>query len=342
MSINQLDRVLTGRAPIHRDRWGRPIIQNGETRSDGKPRMTTCQQHNDDEPGCRKPIPGVAYRRVTTFIDVIGDRTQLEKWKMRSVAIGILRRPDLLSGVSAALNDGDEPDKTALNDICEQALVAGGATANRDRGKALHKLTERMDAGITLADLEADARADLNAYRAATADLRMVEIETSTVHDEYRVSGTFDRLLEVDGVRYIADIKTGDIDWDTRKVAQQMAMYADGQRYDWGSGMRSHLQVDPEYGLIIHLPQGEARCDLVWVDLNIGREYNALAHRVWAARDEGNDNVRVGPPPALGTLITMAGDLQSLTDLYNANYRRWNDALTWMAKARRQELEAAQ
>jgi len=325
----------TGRPPIHRDRWGRPIILTGDTRADGSPRMTTCQRHNDDEPGCQVAIPGIPYRRVTTFIDVIGDRTQLEKWKMRSVALGLLAKPSLMSRI-AAVSD----DKKALDKVCDDALTAGGANENRDRGSALHKVTERLDRGEQI-ELTPGDRADVDAYRAATSHMRMLEIETSIVHDEYKVSGTFDRLFEVDGVRYVGDLKFGNIDWDTRKIAQQMAMYADGQRYDWGTGARSELHADPEYGLIIHVPLGEARCDLVWVDLTLGRTYNALAREVWKARDTGNDNVRTGEPPAVGTLLRMAGDLASLNALWASNTHRWNDTLTAIARQRRAELEAS-
>jgi hypothetical protein len=337
MSLDTAFRVST-RAPIHRDRWGRPIILTGELRADGSPRMTTCQKHNDDEPGCQKPIPGIPYRRVTTFIDVIGDRTQLEKWKMRSVALGLLNQPVLMSEVSASADD-----KRALDKICDRALTAGGATEKRDHGKALHKLTELVDMGATRPMTVAD-QADVNAYVTAcvNAGIRHLELETTTVHDAWCVAGTFDRLIEIDGVRYIADIKTGDIDFDTRKVAMQMAMYADGKRYDLATGDRSELQADTEHGLIIHLPAGEARCDLVWVDLNIGRQYNELARQVWHARDRGNDEVRVGQPPALGTLLRMSGDVDSLNGLYYANATtRWNDTLTEIARQRRAELEAS-
>jgi hypothetical protein len=338
-NVIPIDRAFgtTGKPPIHRDRWGRPIIMTGELRQDGSPRATTCQKHNDDEPGCQKPIPGIPYRRVTTFIDVIGDRTQLEKWKMRSVALGLLRQPVLMSEVSAVADD-----KRALDKVCDRALTAGGATEKRDHGKALHRLTELMDLGgnptLTPADL-----ADVKAYMKACADagIRHLEIETTTVHDGWLVAGTFDRLVEIDGVRYIADIKTGDIDFDTRKVAMQMAMYANGKRYDLATGERSELQADPTRGLIIHLPAGEARCDLVWVDLELGHRYNHLAREVWKARDDGNTEVRTGAPAAVGSLLRMAGNYDALDALWQANAVRWNDTLTAIARQRRAELEAS-
>lgn len=322
-------KTMVQKPHVHRDRWGRPIILTGEMTSKGQPRRTTCTS-----PECKKAVDGVAYRRATTFIDVLDDRSLLEKWKMRGVARGLAQREGLLYAVAAA---GDDDRK--VNQLCEEALEAAGTSDAATRGTALHNFTEYHDRGEPF-NVPAAARPDIDAYVAATAGMTMREVETFVVNDRLEVAGTFDRLLEIDGVRYIGDIKTGGIEFGLRKIAMQLAVYADSKRYDTATGERSELQVDPNFGLVIHLPAGERRCELVWLDLVEARRALDLARSVWAWRKAGADGLRVGEPPALGSLLAMAGDLNSLNELWAGNAHRWNDQLTEIARRRRAELEA--
>lgn len=73
-------------------------------------------------------------------------------------------------------------------------------------------------------------------------------------------------MVELDGVAYLADLKTGSL--HQAQVAMQLAMYASGERYD--NGRRSPLHVNQERGLVIHLPSGSGTCSLHWVDLKAG------------------------------------------------------------------------
>jgi len=104
------------------------------------------------------------------------------------------------------------------------------------------------------------------------------------VNDTLQVGGTFDRIVALEGKPYVADLKTGDISFDTAKIAMQLAVYASSERYDHITKTRTPLDVSREKGLVIHLPAGEGTCKLLWADLKAGWEGIRLAAEVWAWR----------------------------------------------------------
>lgn len=239
---------------VPRDRWGRPLIIPPDG---GKP---------------------VAYQRASGF-DVLDDRYNLERWGKRMVALGVAERADLLLAISA-----HRDDKRKLNDLCEQAIEAAKGSASATTGTALHALTELVDRGDELPPLPDSPKADLEAYRQAMSPLHVAASEQFVVCDEVQAAGTFDRIVVWQGRRYVADLKTGSIEWGIRGIAQQLAIYAHGRFYNPDTGERSPLDVDLNNALVIHLPQGEARCELVWVDVASGWEGVQLSAQVRAWR----------------------------------------------------------
>lgn len=233
--------LVTPEPHIPRDRWGRPMVvpPNG-----GKP---------------------VAYQRCTSYIDVIDDKFNLQQWMQRMVAIGLASRPELMLSVQAHLDD-----KNTLNKICSEAREAASSSAAATTGTALHALTELIDRGEALPVLPDSAKADLDAYRLATSDLKHLFIEQFCVLDTMKIGGTPDRIVEYDGQRYIADLKTGSIEWGTLKIAMQLAIYSRSQTYDVASHKRSLHEADMSRGIVIHVPAGEGTATLHWVDLEQG------------------------------------------------------------------------
>jgi hypothetical protein len=132
---------------------------------------------------------------------------------------------------------------------------------------------------------------DLAAYAAATVDLKHVCIEQMTVHDEWKVAGTPDRVVEYLGKRYIADLKSGDITYGAGKIAAQLAMYSRGLLYDHATNTRSEHGADQGRGIVIHLPAGSGTCTLHWIDLNAGWEIAQVCKRVREIRNIGNGQV---------------------------------------------------
>lgn len=242
--------IVTTSPEIDRDRYGRPMVMppNGGKR--------------------------VAYTRCTTFIDVLDDRFNLEQWKQRMVATGLAQRPDLLLGVQAHLDD-----KRELNKLCDSAREAAASSAAATTGTALHALTELIDRGQELPVIPTESKADLDAYRAATAGLKATHIERFAVMDRLKVGGTPDRIVKYGGESYIADIKTGSIEWGTLKIAMQLAIYSRSSLYDIATGARTVHGASTNRGIIIHLPAGQAKAELHWIDLEAGW------HAVQVAKD---------------------------------------------------------
>jgi len=314
---------------VHRDRYKKPIIQTGELRADGKPRAHTCTS-------CDKSVPGIPYRRATTYIDVLEDRYKLEKWKQRGVAVGLAKVPALLTAVSAAINNDRELDR-----LCDEALERAGTSDKATHGTAVHALAEQLDAGQRPL-VPPHVQPDIDAYAAATKGMNMLDIETFVVVDDLQVAGTFDRLIEYDGQRYIGDLKTGSIEYGLPKITMQLAMYAKGKRYDPLTGIRNDLDVDQDYGIVIHLPAGQARCEIKWVDLSKGRNGIERALAVWDWRKaDGRDFIVAAPAFDLLGMISLCGDVDSLTRLWSAYRHLWNDEAQAAAVARKAEIIAA-
>lgn len=237
--------LVTPEPHIARDRWGRPMVVPPDG---GKP---------------------VAYTRCTTFIDVLDDKFNLQRWMQRMVALGLATRPDLLLAVSA-----HKDDKRKLDDICAEAREASAASAAATTGTALHALTELIDRGETLPPLPAGAKASLDAYAAATAHLKMLHIERFLVLDTMKIGGTPDRIVKDAGDIKIADTKTGSIEYGALKIAMQLAVYSRSYLYDIRTGERTMHNASTTEGLVFHVPAtGDpalARCDLYRVNLEAG------------------------------------------------------------------------
>lgn len=329
-----MTEIVTPKAEIARDRWGRPMVAgpNG-----GRP---------------------VAYTRCTTFIDCLDDRFALEQWKQRMVALGLAGRTDLLLAVQA-----HRDDKKQLNKICDDAREAAAATAAATTGTALHALTEIVDAGGELPALPPGASASLERYKEATEPLKVVAMEQFTVLDTLKVGGTFDRLVSYEGETFVADIKTGSIEFGALKIAMQMAIYSRAWLYDPATKERTAHGASPARGILIHLPAtddpAEAKCELHWVDLEAGWEAVKVAKQVrdqralkfpqivkpfgpfdrLSMRLEERDAERA--ERRLLEQITACTSPDDVRALWAAHEREWNDDLTEAAKKHIASLPAA-
>lgn len=309
--IDTPDRPL-----IPRDQWGRPLVVPPDG---GKP---------------------VGYTRVTTFVDALPDKHSLDKWKQRMVAIGLADRPDLLLSVAA-----HRSDKDALNTIVEKALEAAKATASATVGTATHALAEQLDRGQRLGVVPAEAQADLDAYRAATAILDMVEIEQFGVCDELKVAGTCDRVVRWYGRYLIADLKTGSLDYAGLAIAQQLALYARCVPYDPARHTRTPrpYPIDQNLALVIHLPAGAGRCHLFSVPIDQGWQAVQCSAQVrrWRSRRTWFTPFDPTPPPDLAAAIAAATSVEQLRALWTdaVNAGTWTDDHLVAALARKSTLE---
>src|SRR4029077_1611195 len=117
---------------------------------------------------------------------------------------------------------GDVKEKA--NGICEQAMEAALARAGATTGTALHEMTRTLDSGRDPGLVPDDARRDLDAYAKATAPLTSLFIEHPMVRDDLQIGGTPDRIVELGGQVYIADLKTGRVDYAALKIAMQLSV----------------------------------------------------------------------------------------------------------------------
>lgn len=303
--------TFTTPAPeVKRDRWGRPLIV---------------------PPGGGK---AVAYTRCTTFVDCVEDKYNLQKWMQRQVAVGLVQRDDLRMAVAAHTDDKRELDR-----VCEAAMDAAKSSSKATIGTALHSFTEQIDRGSEPTGVPAEYVADLAAYTAATRDLKHLHIEQMTVQDKLLVAGTPDRVVRFGGKNYIADLKTGSIEFGALKVAMQLSMYSRSRLYDVETGERSMHDADLERGIVIHLPAGSGQATLHWIDLVEGWNAVRVASDVRAKRQiKFNDltepfNAPETRQPSLADQIAALNDAEAVRALWAANESSWTDDLTQIAAA---------
>jgi len=214
----------------------------------------------------------------------LDDLNNLMSWKQRQTAIGLLRRPDLLTRVAGEIANGnpdtDWPTKRALNEVCDQALEAAGSSKGSSAGTGFHSLTEAIDRGNEPLFVPEADRVRLDAYRAAMANYESLDIETFIVNDEVTAAGTFDRLLRCpDGRVRVGDLKSGKSEAAyPLATTVQIATYANGLRYDFETGARSELHPDLDLttGILIHLPP-TGGCVLYELNLTVGWEAAQVA-----------------------------------------------------------------
>lgn len=302
---------------VERDRYGRPLVIPPDS---GKP---------------------VAYTRCTTYVGCLEDTYALTQWKMRQVALGLSMRKDLLLSVAA-----HKDDKDALNKACADAMEAAQSSAAATTGTALHSLTEQFDRGtLNMSDVPSDYVADIAAYShvMTKGGLGIEAIEQFGVHDELRIGGTWDRVVTKDGKRYIADLKTGSIQYGMLKIAMQLAVYSRCAVYE--DGARTPLDVEPDKAIVIHLPAGTGKAFLHWVDIDTGWEAvrTATDVRAWRAIRGLSEafeysRVEVDVEDLITPQINACTEITDLRALWARNQQAWTQAHTDAARARTEEI----
>lgn len=240
-------------------------------------------------PGGGEKVP---YYRVSSYGEVIDDTYNLRLWEQRAVAEGLAQRPDLLNLIAANRIIEPEPKveakrKKKQNDTVKLAREASGANANSNTGTALHLVTERLDRGEEVPILPEPYQADVEAYKSATQLLTPIHVEKFLVCDYLEAAGTTDRLYQIGDreLLTVGDTKTGkSLDFGIVKIAIQLSIYSRSKGYDTKTGERTELGLDQDWGLIVFLPAGSAKCELIWLDLQKGWSLALLAQDIRDAR----------------------------------------------------------
>lgn len=247
----------------------------------------------------------VGYPRATTVAKALDDGGALGPWKAAMAMRGMLRRDGLRAQVEVLEAQhpakgpwyGGDESKAAIKKLVEQCIEAGGGSDRADVGTALHAIVEQINVGQDPVVSQDSTRADVDAYRkkiaAAGITFDPSTIEVTVVLDAWKVAGTADMgCAHVPGLgNVIADLKTGtDLTFSWRSIAVQLAIYAHGdavyRQGDAKDGSQDQRLPMPEVrqdvAVVIHLPAGEARCDLYVVDIAAGWE--AFDRSMWARR----------------------------------------------------------
>ena len=164
--------------PFTRDRYGRPLIPDG---------------HGTVVP----------YQRVSTFANMLDDKSGLLAWHSWMSVKGAALDPGL---ASQAVEAAQTP-----RDVMEQLATLGGSKQAAERGTDRHTLVQMRLLGEPLPDMPDEARREIERlYTTITSLGTLAGTEVPVVVDEFQVAGSMDYLLrDADGTPIIADLKTG-------------------------------------------------------------------------------------------------------------------------------------
>lgn len=268
-----------------------------------------------------------SYSRVTTIAKAIEDTHNITMWKLRNALKGVADRKDLLLQIQTL---DPEKDKRTLDRIAETCLELGGGTKAATTGTAIHSILEKHDRGAyTLgekppAELVETIQTYAEVLKANEVTVLPEWIETVLVNDEDQYAGTVDRIVQIGGVHYIADLKTGKtLDFGGLGFGSQLAAYAHcTHATSDGKDRRELPPVNQQRALIIHAPSNALHhVSLHWIDIENGWAAFQLAMQVRAMRNLGKHFVLseltpAGPP--IDDLPISADDFQNLKGLLNA------------------------
>lgn len=284
-------RKAGGDGSINRDDEGRPRLLtycwlcNGEGR---KPSPTGIEGRTVKCQGCKGAgTREKTYKRVTSYIDVIDDKRNVQAWSERMVLIGCAEDTGFLTGV-LDVDPNTKEGRDLLNRRAEKAKDLGGANRKSDKGTHLHDLSEAVDRHETLPDDVPDEDVlDMRAYALATHGLFNIRhMEELVVNEQLGTAGTPDRISQWVGEGdlitptgeiimpdelIITDLKTGRVDFGALKMAMQLSIYSHSKLYVKDSPDRLDIEnINQRWGIIMHLPAGSGECTLYWADLTLG------------------------------------------------------------------------
>jgi hypothetical protein len=271
----------------------------------------------------------IPYGRFSSHGSVLEDKFALEKWKIRTSAIGLTKRSDLYAQLAACAPE----DSKRLDQIMNQALEAGGGSVGANLGTALHEFTQRVDLGeITVDEINEPWRSDVEAYLSALEahNLTVIRelIEVNLVNDELLLAGTADRFYHSTRGVICADIKTGkQISKNPLAYAVQLASYANSMLYDIETGTRKPIADDLELrtGYIIHIPANKGRCDIYEVDLMEAMAAARLASTVkqWQKRTDLVRNIGPAKPAVKKAVKPAETPSESPVSLASPDRDQW-------------------
>jgi len=225
-------------------------------------------------------LNGRRCKGVTTTAKIPDDLYNLHQWDKRMVAIGLAMSPPLVERVAAHYDD-----KKLLNSLCDEAKEIAKANEAGGRGTAAHRITERVDTGLTV--IETDMAKIVSASWTEALDQAGLDIvpeyiERIVCYPDRFICGRFDRIARrrTDQRLVIVDLKTGAnvVDYP-HAIACQLALYAyapllagplppqGGTTTTFEAWPPDDLDLDQ--GVVIHMP-AEGQAQVVDIDIASG------------------------------------------------------------------------
>lgn len=291
-----------------------------------------------------------SYQRPSGYAEVIENHYNLDRWRERMIAAGLMQERKLQLEL-AAIGEFEESreSKDRVNDILKRAQLAARAQDKADEGTGVHALTERLDHGLPIKFVPEEFKGNLEDWKRLTQHFRIEGIEVFVVEDKYRIAGTFDRLIWYHvpcpncGKYYrIGDLKTGSIDYGGMKMSAQLAIYAHGQRYDPATGIRTPLpDVCLCRGVIWHIPSGqpEGSGRVKWI--NIAQGWNdvvRVAYEIRELRRRKNWWLDFEPEPDIMSYIEDATTREEFNQLWKMHQGQWTERHTEATRERMAKL----
>lgn len=236
------------------------------------------------------------YSRITTYIDCLSDKTKLARWRERIILTGLIGDDALLARLLVRQEDVSRDE---LNALAEAAFLAGDGLLKAQQGTDMHTLTDCWDRMQPLPAHDDREAADFAAWLRLVEqhDLTPVDIERRCVVDSLKVAGTPDRTYWYKGELVIGDLKTtSNVGFDPGKMAMQLAMAAHAQWYDPDTRQRYEVGASKRVGIILHVPNGEAKATLYEADLTEGWRAVQLAQTVRTWRNTSKKLLREVQP----------------------------------------------
>jgi len=225
-------------------------------------------------------LNGRRCRGVTTTAKIPDDLYNLQQWDKRMVAIGLAMSPPLVERVAAHYDD-----KKLLNRICDEAKTIAKAHEAGARGTAAHRITERVDTGLTVieTDMAKIVRESwTEALDQAGLDIVPEYVERIVCYPDRYICGRFDRVARrrTDQRLVMVDLKTGAraVEYP-HAIACQLALYAyapllagplppeGGTTTTFEAWPDDDLDLDQ--GVVIHMPT-EGPVQVVDIDIASG------------------------------------------------------------------------
>lgn len=240
----------------------------------------------------------VPYARPSGLGEILEDKEALMSWGERMVLDGIWRDPGVIEAYEEIVRDPDfnpreQPFRGEIQKLTRGAKQIANAMSKADIGSQLHEITEAIDLGKDPGWIPPDFEPLVDAYVEAMEiakerhGLIVLHTEQFVVNDEWKVAGTYDKLLEYKDKIVIGDSKTtGTLAYGKGKFAIQLKAYAMGWQYypqfrkDDTRRPIHRLGVDQDLGIIIHFPSDGRMCSIVEVPLTNAQHGFELTRQV--------------------------------------------------------------